>query len=68
MRQGIDGSLLGTAVMDGRAHEHVFRIRLGVLDLNVEVPVVIENAGVDQLELHSPPSRDNRHFPSISRS
>jgi len=33
-------------------HEHVIHIGLGILDLDIEVSVVIENARIDQLELH----------------
>src|SRR5215213_7005485 len=48
----MDRSLLGTAVMDRRPHEYFIDVYLRILDLDVEVSVVIENARVDQLELH----------------
>jgi hypothetical protein len=37
---------------DRDPHEHVLDLGLGVFDLDVEVAVVVEDAGVDQLELH----------------
>ena len=39
------------AVVDGDADEHVFRTLLGVLHEHVEVPVLIENAGVEEFVL-----------------
>src|SRR5213080_3895359 len=50
LRQHMDGGLLGAAIVHGETHENVVRVRLGVVD--VEVFVVVENPGVDQLELH----------------
>ena len=37
--------------MDGDADEHVLRTLLGVLDEHVEVPVLVEHAGVEELVL-----------------
>ena len=42
---------LGSAIVDSDAHEHVVRVGLGVLHKNVEVMVIGEDAGIDQLEL-----------------
>jgi hypothetical protein len=41
---------LRAAVDDRDLHQHVLLGCLGVLDRDVEVPVVVEDAGVDQLE------------------
>src|SRR6266699_2070305 len=42
---------LRPAIMDRDEHEDVLRIRLGVFDEDIEVAVVVEDAGVEQLEL-----------------
>src|SRR5262252_7044271 len=38
--------------MDCYPHEHVVNIRLGIFDVDIKVSVVVENTGIDQLELH----------------
>jgi hypothetical protein len=40
------------AVVGGDEHQHVVRGGLGVLNDDVEIPVVVEHAGVEQLVLH----------------
>src|SRR5215469_13541442 len=50
--QDMDGRLLGAAIMNYHPYEYVINVRLGILDLDVKVAIVIEEAGVDQLELH----------------
>ncbi len=52
LRQDVDGSRLATAVMYRRTHEHVVHVRLGIFNLDIEVTVVVENTGIDQLEFH----------------
>ena len=52
LRQDMNGRRIGSAVVDRDPHEHVVHVGLRVLDVDIEVAVVIENAGVDQLELH----------------
>ena len=42
---------LRTAVVRGHLHEDLLGVRLGVLDHDVEVAVVVEHASVDDLEL-----------------
>jgi hypothetical protein len=42
---------LGTSVGDGQADEDVVRRRLGVLDDDVEVAVIVKHPGVEQLIL-----------------
>jgi hypothetical protein len=50
-REHVDPRGLGPAVVDRDADQDVFRAFLGVLEEHVEVSVVIEHAGVDQLVL-----------------
>ena len=52
LRQRMDGGRLRAAVMDRHPHQQIVRPRLGVLDLDIEVAVIIEKAGIDQLEFH----------------
>ena len=47
MKHGV----VGPAVVGRDLHQQVVRRRLGVLDEDVEVAVVVEDAGVEQLEL-----------------
>jgi hypothetical protein len=42
---------LGATVDDADSHQHVLWRLLGILDEHIEVPVVIEDAGVEQLVL-----------------
>src|SRR5581483_8555149 len=50
-REETQGGGLGSAIVDGNADEDVFGALLGVLDEDVEVAVVREGAGVEQLVL-----------------
>src|SRR5207253_10479332 len=50
-RQHVDRGSLGPAVRHLDADAEIFYVRLGVLDEDVEVPVLVEDAGVDQLVL-----------------
>ena len=56
LREQMDRRLFGTAIVDRHLHQHVFRPGLGVLDEDVEVAVVVEDAGVEQLELRPVPA------------
>src|SRR5687767_4690223 len=47
----MEGGGLGAAVEDADPDEEVFGGRLGVLDEDVEVTIVVKDAGVDQLVL-----------------
>ena len=49
--QEVERGGLGAAVDGGHPHQDVFRRGLGVLDDHVEVPVLVEQAGLDQLVL-----------------
>ena len=51
-RQDVQSGRFRPAVVDGDADEHVLRAVLRVLDEHVEVAVVVEDAGVEQLVLH----------------
>jgi hypothetical protein len=42
---------VGAPIGHGDAHQHVVGIRLRVFGKDVEVPVIVEHAGVEQLEL-----------------
>ena len=50
-RQHVEARRLRTAVVDRHADQDVLRSGLGVLDEDVEVPVVVEDPGVEQLVL-----------------
>ena len=52
----MDGSLLRTTVADLNTHAEVFWARFGVLDEDIEIPLVVKNARVDEfiLWLHAP--------------
>ena len=52
MRQHVDLRGVRTAIVDRDSHENVILIGFGVLHLDIEVAVFIENSRVDQLELH----------------
>ncbi len=45
------GAASGAAIDDGDPHQQVVGRRLGVLDEHVEIAVVVEHAGVEQLVL-----------------
>ena len=49
-RQDVQAGRVGPAVDRGDADENVVGIGLGVFDKDVEVAVLVEDAGVDQLE------------------
>jgi hypothetical protein len=51
-REEMQGGAIGTAVVCGHHHQDVVRRRLGVLDDDVEVPVIVEDASVQQLVFH----------------
>ena len=42
--------LVRPAIDDGDPHQHVVGAGLGVLDEDVEIAVVVEHAGIEQLE------------------
>src|SRR5438093_1464736 len=50
-RKDIESSRVRTAVEYGQSHQDVLWRRLHVLDEDVEVAIVVEDTGVDQLEL-----------------
>jgi len=50
-RQEVQGRRIGAAVGHGEADQDIVHVRLGVLGEDVEVPVALEGAGVQQLEL-----------------
>ncbi len=50
-RQKMQRRRLGPSVVDGQANEDIVGRGLGVLDLHIEVAVLVEQAGVDQLVL-----------------
>jgi hypothetical protein len=54
MGEGVDWSRIGTTVVDRDADDEVLERRLGVLRGHVEVPIVVEDTGVQQFELLSP--------------
>src|SRR5215471_10401536 len=54
LRQHVNARLFGAAIMDGNAYEHIVRVRLRVLHFDIEVAVIVKNAGIDQLEFHRP--------------
>ena len=49
--QHVEGGLLGAVVLDDDAHEHLGGARLGVRHVDRPEAVVVEGAGVEQLEL-----------------
>src|ERR1700676_1085299 len=51
LREDVDHRLLWASVTDRNLHQNVLWRRLGVLDEDIEVAVVIEDVGVDQLTL-----------------
>ena len=51
LRQQVEDGLLGAAVVDRHLHEQIFWPGLGVLDEDIEVAVVVEDAGVQQFVL-----------------
>ena len=65
MRQDMQGRRLGAPVEGFDADTNVFGVELGVLDKDVEIAVIVEDARVEQLELQAWPAR--RWFSSMSR-
>src|SRR5947209_17055480 len=53
VRQQMQGSSTGTAVERLDTDAVIFRRGLGILNHDVEIAVLIENAGVEQLELEA---------------
>src|SRR5271165_5357772 len=51
-RQQVEGCVVGTAIFGRNPDEHIFGPGLRVLDEDVEVAVVVEDACVQQLVLH----------------
>jgi hypothetical protein len=50
LRQHMDNGLFGSTIVDGEPQDDVLGTFLGVFDVDVEVAVVIEDAGVEDLE------------------
>ena len=48
--QHVDRRFVGTAVVDGQTQQNVVGAGLGIFDVDVEVAVVVEDAGLDDLE------------------
>ncbi len=48
LRHNVQASFFRAAIDDGDLHQHVVRVGFGVFDENVEVAVVVEDAGIDQ--------------------
>src|SRR5258708_8722697 len=49
MGQHMNARLLGSAIGDGQPQEDVLGARLGILDIDVEIAVRLEDAGIDDL-------------------
>jgi hypothetical protein len=62
----MQGGGLGRVVVHRHLHQDVVDIGLGIFDLDIEIAVVVEHPGVDQLELGS--SRPRRRLSSTSRA
>ncbi|MDF2758255.1 MAG: hypothetical protein K0S99_887, partial [Thermomicrobiales bacterium] len=54
MGEDVDRRRIGTAVLNCHADDEVLGRRFGVLNRHVEVPIVIEDACVQELELPPP--------------
>src|SRR5213078_2404013 len=50
LRQYMDRCLFGPAIVNGEPQEDILGTRLGILDIDIEVAVVVEDAGIDDLE------------------
>src|SRR5262249_18100887 len=50
-RQQVDGSWIGTAISGSDADKQIIRCDLAVFNHNIEVAIVIEDAGVEQFKL-----------------
>ena len=55
LRQHMNRRFVGTAIADGQAQQDVVGARLGIFDIDVEIAVGVEDAGIDDLELGLPP-------------
>ena len=51
--QDVEWSRLGAAVVNAQAHHDVLRVLLGILDFDVEVPVIVEDARVEEFVLRA---------------
>ena len=51
LRQDMDLGVLRAAVMDGDEQQQVVNRRLGIFDEDIEVTVIVEEAGLEQFEL-----------------
>src|SRR5262249_32319033 len=49
--QDMDFGVLGSAIVQRESQQDVLGVGLGILDLDVEVAIVVEDAGINQLEL-----------------
>ena len=55
-RQDVHLGRFGAAIVDRDLNQDVFRGRLGILDEDVEVAILVEHAGIDQFVLHFLPA------------
>src|ERR1700681_4161322 len=55
MGQDVEARRFGTAIEGLDTDAEIFRRRLGILDENVEVALLVENAGVEQFEFETLP-------------
>ena len=55
LRQHMNRRFVGAAIMDGQPQQDVVGVRLGIFDIDVEIAVGVEDAGIDDLELGLPP-------------
>ena len=53
--QHVDRRFVGTAIGDGQPQQDVVGARLGIFDIDIEIAVVVEDAGIDDLEFGLPP-------------
>src|SRR5690242_11078084 len=54
-RHQVEGSRFWPPVRDAYPDENIVRISLGILDLNIKIPVAIEDSGIGELELRFAP-------------
>ena len=52
--QHVNRRFLGPAIGDGQAQQDVVGARLGIFDVDIEIAVVVEDAGIDDLEFGLP--------------
>ena len=53
--QHMNRRLLGAAIGDGHPQQDVVGVRLGIFDVDIEIAVGVEDAGIDDLEFGLPP-------------